>query len=120
MLVAESGLNSVSTYDLYTNKQRARVDVGFSPRRLLLRRNQAYVTNVVSKSISIMLPGQLNISGEIFLGGKPLELAVSESRRWIYAGDAERGGLHVIDSTLNRLSGFIDLQALPAGLAVID
>ena len=67
-----------------------------------------------------MLPGQLNISGEIFLQGKPLELAASESRLWIYAGDAERGGLHVIDSTSNRRNGFIDLQALPSGLVVID
>jgi hypothetical protein len=67
-----------------------------------------------------MHPNQPNISGEIFLKGKPLELIVSESRRWIYAGDEDGGGLNIIDSTSNLPSGFIDLLTIPLGLVVIN
>jgi hypothetical protein len=120
LFVAESDENLVTRYDPNTNQQMERMNVGFSPRRLLLRNNQLYVSNFGSSSVTFMIPGQLNISGEIFLKGKPLELESTESRLWIYAGDAVRGGLHVIDSISNRLNSFIHLQALPAGLAVID
>ena len=118
--ILESGENSVTAYDLNNYQRRGRVNVGFAPRRLLVRNNQVYVSNSGSNSITLMLPYQLNVSQEVFLRGKPAELVSTENRLWIYVGDADRGGLHVIDSTSNRLNSFIDLQALPMGLAVID
>ena len=120
LFVAESGSNLITAYDLFTYQQSGSVNVGFSPRRLLVRNNQIYVTNYDSSSITLLLPGQFNVFGEIFLRGKTLELATSENQLWVYAGDEVKGGLHVIDSTSHRLSSFIDLQALPLGLAVID
>ena len=120
LFVAESGANSVGKYDLATNRQMESVTVGFDPRRLLMRDNKLYVANLGSRSISLMFSGQLNISREIFLKGKPLELLNTENRLWIYASDPERGGIHVIDSTSNLVSGFIDLFSPPVGLAVLE
>jgi hypothetical protein len=67
-----------------------------------------------------MLPGQLNVSGEIGVGGNPQELAGSQSRLWLYAGDVKRGGLNVIDSTSNRINGFVSLSTMVLGMAIID
>ena len=67
-----------------------------------------------------MFPGQFNVSGEISVKGKPFEMAASQSRRWLYVTDSERGGLSVIDPTSNRINGFIDLATLPLGMAVIN
>jgi DNA-binding beta-propeller fold protein YncE len=120
LIVAVSGANLVTSYDLFTNQQRNKINVGLSPRRLLIGNNRLYVSNYLSKSITYMHPNQPNISGEIFLKGKPLELIVSESRRWIYAGDEDGGGLNIIDSTSNLPSGFIDLLTIPLGLVVIN
>jgi len=120
VFVAESGSNTVAAYDLQDRTQRNKVNVGFSPRRLFLKGNQIYITNLLSSSVSVMFPGQFNVSGEITVNGKPLELDASESRRWLYVGDVKRGGLNVIDSTSNRIKGFIDLSTIVLGMAVID
>jgi DNA-binding beta-propeller fold protein YncE len=120
LFVAESGSNTVSSYNLLNYQQQARTNVGFSPRRLLLKNNQIYATNFMGGTITVMLPGQLNVSGQVPLGGTPLELAASESRRWLYVGDSDKGGVSVIDATSNRINRFIELQTLPVGMAVID
>jgi DNA-binding beta-propeller fold protein YncE len=118
--IAESGSNTVAAYDLMNRSMRSKVNVGFSPRRLLLKDQQIYITNLLSNSVARMFPGQFNVSGEIAVKGRPLEMEASESRRWLYVSDLQMGGLHVIDSTSNRLSYFIDLATLPSGMSVID
>lgn len=120
LFIAESGANSVSKYDLSTNRQEESVNVGFNPRRLLVRNNQLYVTNYNSSTISLMFPGQLNISKEIFLKGKPFEMLSTENRLWLYVTDADTGGVYIIDSASNRVSGFIDLYTFPAALAELE
>ena len=120
IFVAESGSNTVAAYDLMDRSQRSRIHVGFSPRRLFLKNNQIYITNFSSSSVTVMFPGQFNVSGEISVKGKPFEMAASQSRRWLYVTDSERGGLSVIDPTSNRINGFIDLATLPLGMAVIN
>jgi hypothetical protein len=120
IFVAESGSNTVTAYDLMDSSQKNRVHVGFSPRRLLLKENQIYVSNFRNGLITVMLPGQLNVSGEIGVGGNPQELAGSQSRLWLYAGDVKRGGLNVIDSTSNRINGFVSLSTMVLGMAIID
>lgn len=120
LFVAESGANTVTAYDLLSLQQRGRVNVGFSPRRFLLKNNQLYISNFLSGSITVMIPGQFNVSNDFFIEGKPLELAATNRRFWIYAGDAQNGGLAVVDATSNRLTQFIDLHASTLGIAVLD
>jgi DNA-binding beta-propeller fold protein YncE len=120
LFVAESNSNTVTSYRINDRQQESKINVGFQPRRLILKNDQLYVTNFRNSTITIMLPGQLNVSGEIFVGGRPFEMAKSVSRRWLYAGDMENGRVSVIDATSNRIKGIIDLQALPLGMAVID
>ncbi len=120
IFVAESGSNTVTAYDLMDSSQKNRVNVGFSPRRLLLKENQIYVSNFRNGLITVMLPGQLNVSGEIVVGGSPQELAGSQSRLWLYAGDTKSGSLVVIDSTSNRINRRIEFGTMPLGMAIID
>lgn len=120
IFVAESGSNTVTAYDLIDSSRKNRVHVGFSPRRLLLKENQIYVANFGNGLITVMLPGQLNVSGEIGVGGNPQELAGSQSRLWLYAGDTRNGSLHVIDSTANRINRKIEFGTMVLGMAIID
>lgn len=120
ILVAESGSNAVASYEIDNRSQRASVNVGFSPMRLFLKSNQLYVTSSGDGTVTVMFPGLLNVSREIFVGGKPLEIAGSENNRWLYVGNTEYGGLTVVDATSNRVAGFIDLATPPVGMAVIE
>lgn len=120
LFVAESGANTTTSYNLADGSQRNRVNVGFSPTRLLLKNNQLYVSNFMSGSITVTIPGQLTILNDIIVGGQPEELATTDSRPWIYAGNAVSGGLTVINSSSNRVAGFIDLAAYTLGIAVLD
>jgi DNA-binding beta-propeller fold protein YncE len=120
IFVAEGGSNTVSAYDLVDGSQRNRVNVGFVPARLFLKEDQLYVTNLRSRSVTVMLPGQLNVLDEIVIRGTPGEIIGSESRRWLYVGDTQNGGLAVIEPTTNRLSRFIGLQTMPLGMAVLN
>lgn len=120
IFIAESGSNTVAAFDLMNRSMGSKVNVGFSPRRLFLKDQQIYITNVLSSSVTVMFPDQFNISGEIALKGRPLEMEASESRRWLYVSDLQMGGLHVIDSTSNRLNYFIDLATIPSDMSVID
>lgn len=120
IFVAESGTGTVSAYNLQDGTQLNRVNVGRAPARLFLKENQLYVSDSQSGLLTVMLPGQLIVSGEIFVGGNPMELAGSESRRWIYTGDVVKGGVIVIDPTINRIARYIDLATPTLGLAVLD
>jgi DNA-binding beta-propeller fold protein YncE len=120
LFVAENGANTTTSYNLADGSQRNRVNVGFSPTRLLLKNNQLYVSNFMSGSITVTIPGQLTILNDILIGGRPEELATTDTRPWIYAGNAASGGLTVINSTSNRVAGFIDLAAYTLGIAVLD
>ena len=120
LFIAESGTNFVTSYGLNDRQQRSKVNVGFNPRRLTLKEDQLYVTNFNDGTVTVMLPGQLNVSGEIFVGGKPFEMAKSESRRWLYIGNLEKRGVSVVDAISNRIKGFVDLQTVPLGMTVID
>jgi hypothetical protein len=118
IFVAESGSNTITAYNLRDGRQVNKVRVGYSPMRLFLKGNQLYATNLESGSVTVMLPRQLIVSGDVRLEGKPLEIAGSKNRRWLYAGDVQNGGLSVIDSTSNRINQFIELQTKPMGLLV--
>jgi DNA-binding beta-propeller fold protein YncE len=120
LFVAESGANTTTSYNLADGSQRNRVNVGFSQTRLLMKNNQLYVSNFMSGSITVTIPGQLTILNDIIVGGQPEELATTDSRPWIYAGNAVSGGLTVINSSSNRVAGFIDLAAYTLGIAVLD
>lgn len=120
LYIAESTSNTVSVYDLATRQVRERLHVGFSPTRLLLSGNQIYVANSRGGSVSIILPGQLSVLKNIPVGSGPLEMASSQSRKWLYVGVQGSEGLTVIDLTSNRVIGHIALGAVPLGIAVIQ
>lgn len=120
LYIAESSTNTVTVYDLVSGKSRARLNVGSQPRRFIYNNNHVYVANYGGGSISILLPGQLNVSRQIRLGGKPWEMDIYASRQWLYVCDAAGEGLFVIDLSSNRLVRTIELAAASLGLAVVE
>ena len=120
LLVAESASNSVSAYQFDTRIKGATANVGFSPMRLLLKSNQLYATSIDGGTVTVMFPGQLVISQEIFVGGKPLEISTSENNRWLYVGNGAKEGITIIDETSKRIMNFIGLETVPLGMTVID
>jgi DNA-binding beta-propeller fold protein YncE len=120
LLVAESSSNSVSAYQIDSSSLNATANVSFSPMRLLLKSNQLYATSIGGGTVTTMFPGQLVVSREIYVGGKPLEITAAENNHWLYVGNGTQGGVSVIDETSNRVMGFIELETAPLGMAVID
>jgi YVTN family beta-propeller protein len=115
--IAESGANTVSTYDLVTNQILPRLSVGFTPRRLLDNGSQIYVSNYDEGSISVILPGQSGVSRVISGLGRPLEMAFSQTYQRLYVTDEKALGLAVIDTANDQFTGYINLGARPVGLA---
>ena len=68
----------------------------------------------------MLLPGINSVKREIQVGGRPLELAFSKDRRWLYVGDEEPGGLTVIDVTSEKKVDYVFLDTTPAGLVFIQ
>jgi DNA-binding beta-propeller fold protein YncE len=120
LVVAENSANQISTYDPSTFQQQQQVSLVISPSRLVLSNEQVYAASSRTNRLTIMQPGNLSVSREIPLNGKPLEMAVSENRGWIYVGNGTRGGISLIDSTSNMLSKYIDLKAVPSGIVIIE
>jgi YVTN family beta-propeller protein len=120
IIVAEGISNKITSYSLVDGKQQNTENVGFSPSRLLIRNNQLYSTNLLSNSVTVMFPNQLNVVNEIRVGGKPLEIIATQDRFNIYVGNDDMGGLTIIDSASNFVIGFVDLAASPLGLAIYD
>ena len=119
LYITESGANTVSIFDFSANTITGRMNVGFSPRRLLDNGNQIYVSNYDSGSLSVIFPGQLEVSREVLGLGRPLEMVYDSTYRLIYVGDAQEAGLAIIDSTINELKGYVRLGAPPQGLVFI-
>lgn len=120
LYIAETGSNSVMVYDLSRSKIQKRIPVGQSPRRIAEASGRIYVTNHNSRSISILTPGQLGVSKTIALDGPPLELAYSQTAKWLYVGNGIANTLDIINPANNRMAGRIPLGALPQGIAVLQ
>jgi DNA-binding beta-propeller fold protein YncE len=120
LYIAERGANTVSIFDLSTNMTLSLLSVGFGPRRLLNNGDQIYVSNYDSGSLSVIYPGQLEVGREIHGLGRPLEMILDRTNRWIYVGDERKAGLAIIDSNINQLMGYIEFGARPLGLAIIQ
>lgn len=120
LYIAESDSNTISVYDLEIRQVRARINAGLSPMRLLLSGVRIYVSNYEGGSLSVLLPGQLSVSQGISVGGTPMEMASSTSRRWLYVGNQGSRDVTVIDLTSNRPAGRIPLGAAPVGLAIVE
>jgi len=120
LYIAESGSNSVSIYDFASNRMLSRLTVGYTPRRLLYNGDKIYVSNYDSGSLSVIMPGQLGVSREIFGLGQPLEMAFNQNNRWLYVTDDQKNGVAVIDTTTDLLMNYLNLGAQPAGMAVIQ
>lgn len=120
LYIAESGDDTVSVYDLTTNRLLSRIAVGLTPHRLLADSDTVYVSNSGDGSVSVLLPGQLGVIREVYGLGRPLEMVRDPRQRWLYVGDEQQAGLAVIDATANRLAGYIRLGARPLGLAVLQ
>ena len=120
LYIAEAGANSVLVYDLLNNKEKKRILVDFTPRRLLHADGYIYVTNYNSRSISMLSPGQINVSRTIPLSGRPLELADVPRNKWIYVGNEDEKGLTIVDPVTRNTVGLIELGAKPLGITVAN
>ncbi len=119
LYIAEEGGNSVMIYDLTRNTIRKRISVGLAPKRIIHANNHIYVTNSGSHSLSVLNAGQLGVSKTIPLQGAPLEIAYSPTNKWIYTGNRESRGLDIIDPVNDKISGHINLAAVPKGIAIL-
>lgn len=120
LYITEKTTGMVAVYDMLERRISNRFQVGFSPIRALLGDENIYIANYDSGSVSIMVPGQFVAQGEIPVGRNPREMAYVRNRRWIYIGVEASGSLTVLDSTVNRQVGSIELAAKPLGLAVYE
>lgn len=120
LLVAESGNNSVASYEMGSGRQQVSVRIRFAPQRLLQLDNQLYASGSGDGMLAVLFSGQLFVFSELFIGGTPLEMAASALNRQLYVGAGTRKGLTVIETVSNQVAGFVDLAASPLGLAVLD
>ncbi len=120
LYIAESGANSVLVYDLNNNKEKKRIQVDLTPKRIMAADGYIYVSNYNSRSISLLSPGQINVSRTILLSGRPLELVDVPRNKWIYVGNEEGNGLTIVDPVTSKTVGHIELGAQPMGIAVVN
>ena len=120
LYIAESGANSVLVYDLINNKEKKRVLVDLTPRRIMNADGFIFVSNYNSRSISLLSPGQINVSRTIPLSGRPLELADVPRNKWIYVGNEDENGLTIVDPVTTKTVGRIELGAKPMGITVFN
>jgi YVTN family beta-propeller protein len=120
LYVAESSSNSVSVFALPGGGSGSRLNVGVQPRRLVFGNNHIYIANAGEGTVSVLRPGQLSVSRAIRVGGMPFEMGVSQARQWLYVGDTQKGGITVIDLSVNRIVSFIELGAAPDAFVVLN
>lgn len=119
LYIAETATNTLSLYD-FTTRRTQRLNIGHGPGRMLAVGRQIFVANTRGGSLSVLLSGQLNATARIRTGNRPGEMVHVEDQRRLYVGDQGPGGLTVIDSTMNKKVGYVDLGAVPLGLAVVQ
>lgn len=119
LYVAESSSNSVSVFAI-PGGGNSRLNVGVQPRRIAFGNSHIYIANYGEGTVSVLRPGQLSVSRAIKVGGMPFEMGVSTTRQWLYVGDAQKGGVTVIDLSVNRIVSFIELGAVPDSFVVVD
>jgi len=118
LYIAESGGNSVLVYDLDRHENIQRIPVEFSPKRLLVSYDTLYVTNLNSRSVSVIKRGHTSASKTISLTGRPLEIAGTRSNQWIYVGNEGERAITIIEPITNKVAGKIELGAVPLGIEV--
>ncbi|MEW6519017.1 MAG: YncE family protein [Thermodesulfobacteriota bacterium] len=119
LFVAESSSNAVSAFELPGGRNNFRINVGIKPRRLAFGNSHIYISNAGSGTVSLLRPGQLNVSRAIQVGGKPFEMDVSLIHQWLYVGDEQKGGVAVIDLSSNKVAAWIELGAAPDSFIVV-
>lgn len=118
LYIAESGGNSVLVYDLDRQENIQRIPVEFSPKRMMISGDSLYVTNLNSRSVSVIKRGHTSASKTIRLTGRPLEVAGTRSNQWIYIGNEGDRAITVIEPITNKVAGKIELGAIPLGIEV--
>jgi hypothetical protein len=53
-------------------------------------------------------------------GGVPPEMAAEGNQRWLYVCEEGSKGVWVIEPTSSQVAGFIELGAVPVGVAVLQ
>jgi len=119
LYVAEGRANSVEVHDVNSGRVERR-NVGRRPSRFASNGDYVFVANTGAASLSVLLPGQLNVVRDIRVGAGPEEMALSTTRRWLYVCETGEGGLGVVDLTSHRLASRIVLRARPFDIEVIQ
>jgi len=117
LYIVENKANNVARYNLNTS-EIDRHQVGLGTKRILTYNDYIYITNSRSGTISILLPGQAGVARNLHVGANPGEMAVSNTRNWLYINT--KAGISVVDTTSNRLAARLDLMATPLDIAVIQ
>jgi len=120
LYIAEKMSSTIAVYSLLDRKISTRFRVGTSPSRLQLGDEYIYISNYGSGSVSVFVPGQFNAHQDISIGTNPREMAYSESRRWLYVVDEKTGEISVLDPTLNRVIGRVQLETQSMDIAVMQ
>jgi YVTN family beta-propeller protein len=113
LYVAESAANTVSIFALRSGQFTRRVNTGLMPRRLVQSDNRIYVSNHRDGTVSLLTSREPRVLREIPVGGAPLEMAVSARSKWVYVAEQTTGSLAVVDQTVNRVVGRVELGASP-------
>jgi YVTN family beta-propeller protein len=116
LYVAEQGSNTISIFDSNTLQPLKKLSVGFSPRRLIGKDNNLYVSNFQNNSVSLILARQQRVARSIQVGKGPLEMDLSNHRKWLYITAQDDGTISVLDQTSNKLVTTIELGAKPADI----
>jgi DNA-binding beta-propeller fold protein YncE len=119
LYVVEGLAHAVSLHNVNTGKS-LRQQVGRGPSRLLTHNRTLLVSNAIGGSISFLNPDQMTVVKEISIGGTPGEMAVSDTRNWLYVNDSKDEAVAVLDLANHRLMMRINLQARPLAIDVIQ
>jgi len=124
---ADSDTNTVFIIDTKTLKEVAHVQVGQQPEKLLVAADDTlYVTNRMSRSISVIRRGDWKEAAQLKVGVEPVGLGISPDGKTLYVVNAtqlttaETGSLMAFDTNTLQQKFEIPVGAEPRGLAVLS
>jgi YVTN family beta-propeller protein len=79
---------------------------------------EAFTTNQISDSVSVVDLATLTSVHEIKISGKPAGIALSPDQRWVYVTAPEGRTLFVIDAVERKVARQIEIGQGPLGIAV--
>ena len=117
--VANSGSNSVSVIDGFTDRVESNIIVGSNPDGVAVnpKTNKIYVTNSGSNSVSVIDGLRNKVIANVSIGESPSDLIVDPNEPWIYVANFGPNTVSVIDGRTDKVVESIsELGISPIGL----